>query len=334
MHREIHVKGRHGFTLIELLVVIAIIGVLIGLLLPAVQQVREAANRAKCQNNLKQIGLAAINYHDTNNGFPTATVWVGNPNGFFTSFGASSLVGLLPYLEQQGLYQAFQQTAISGSWSAGLGSPFAAPLSVLVCPSDSGIPSSAVVQDPSSNSYYALTSYRSNGSALAWTESGFWTDGVIVDQDGPIQITAITDGTSNTILFGEMSNFDPNWPQYNTVLTNAGFFPANYPINLILVSMWSSVTAGSGHYSLNATLLAPPPADLIDALVALEGRGSTYGSSHPQGANFVFCDGSVHFISNALNNAAMVTNASGESVTLLQALSTRSGGEVVDASQY
>src|SRR5262249_17906155 len=151
----IRIRGRNGFTLIELLVVIAIIAVLIGLLLPAVQKVREAAARTQCQNNLKQLGLAAATYHDTNNGFPVVGV-----------ADSTSFVLLLPYLEQQGLYQALYQQVSSGITSGGLGSPFATPLSVLACPSDSGIPSPAVVQDPTDGNYWAVTSYRPNVSGV------------------------------------------------------------------------------------------------------------------------------------------------------------------------
>jgi prepilin-type N-terminal cleavage/methylation domain-containing protein/prepilin-type processing-associated H-X9-DG protein len=328
MGRKFYAAGRNGFTLIELLVVIAIIAILIGLLLPAVQKVREAAARAQCSNNLKQIGLACANYHDVNNGFPEFT------GG---DLGLPSFVALLPYLEQQGLYQAFQQ-AMSGS-ASGTVDPFATPVSILACPSDSGIPSPPVVQDPrGSGVYYAVTSYRPNCSALRVTDSNFGTDGVLVEPpwwggNGSVQITAITDGTSNTILFGELSNFEPNWPQYQAVLSD--FFPANYPMSLALGSQWSSsAPEGTGGYSLNSPLSLPAPTDFLTAIFALEARGTTFGSGHIQGANFVFCDGSVHFLSNAINNAAMITNASGGSVTLLQALSTRAGGEVIDGSQY
>jgi prepilin-type N-terminal cleavage/methylation domain-containing protein len=99
MRRAFNLRVQKGFTLIELLVVIAIIAVLIGLLLPAVQKVREAANRMKCQNNLKQLSLAALNYQDVNGSFPGV-----DPGSYY------SFVLLLPYLEQQPLYQQFAAT--------------------------------------------------------------------------------------------------------------------------------------------------------------------------------------------------------------------------------
>jgi prepilin-type N-terminal cleavage/methylation domain-containing protein/prepilin-type processing-associated H-X9-DG protein len=316
---EIYIRRRYGFTLIELLVVIAIIAILIGLLLPAVQKVREAANSAKCQNNLKQIGLAAVNYHDANNGFPTDSGWNDN---------VPSFVLLLPYLEQQALYQALYQQVTSGNFPSGPDSPFATPVSVLACPSDSGIPSPPVVQDPTSGNYWAMTSYRPNGSGLSFFDPGWNLDGVVIpDPNGPVQITAITDGTSNTILFGEFSNFDPNWPQYISFFGS----PANYPFSLAAPSTWTIANGGvlprfvaSGSNPLNTPLLSPAPTDSTALLTVLIARVQTYGSGHTQGANFVFCDGSVHFLSNGINNTT----------GLLPALSTRAGGEVIDGSAF
>ena len=115
MDRLTYIRGyrapsRTGFTLIELLVVIAIIAVLIGLLLPAIQKVREAANRANCSNNLKQIGLAFHNYHDTNGAFPTTFKLLPDPDptvlpDFAAKYGVSAFVLILPYLEQESLYR-------------------------------------------------------------------------------------------------------------------------------------------------------------------------------------------------------------------------------------
>jgi prepilin-type N-terminal cleavage/methylation domain-containing protein/prepilin-type processing-associated H-X9-DG protein len=348
------VDRNRAFTLIELLVVIAIIAVLIGLLLPAVQKVRESANRAKCQNNLKQISLAAVNYHDTNNGFPTVSDWwwVGPTPPWFGNTTVSVFVLLLPYLEQQGLYQALQeQITVAGNLGGGAGSPFATPIPTLSCPSDSGIPSPAVVT--TDNVYFtAVTSYRGNYGSLeipadigsnspnpgqfGW---GSVTDGVVVETSnggwgkGPISITTITDGSSNTFLFGETSNFDPNWGAYTSYFGST----ANYPYSAFFSNCWTGLPRGSGGYPLNSLL--PMPVDGTTALLAYYARNSTYGSGHPQGANFVFCDGSVHFISNSINNAALVPGVSMATgaptmMTLLQALSTTAGGEVVDGSQF
>jgi prepilin-type processing-associated H-X9-DG protein len=115
-------------------------------------------------------------------------------------------------------------------------------------------------------------------------------------------------------------------------MTALGWLPANYPL-----SLWSSQWANfnfwpvtSGNYPLNSLLPSAPPTDVYNAILP---RTWTYGSGHTQGANFVFCDGSVHFISNAINNAATLSSSYG-SVTFLGALCTRDGGEVVDAWQY
>jgi prepilin-type processing-associated H-X9-DG protein len=137
-----------------------------------------------------------------------------------------------------------------------------------------------------------------------------------------IQVLAITDGTSNTILFGEASNFEPKWPQYAPSLGSA----VNTPYS-VAGSVWTkpgvATAVGSGYYPLNSSNLPlPPPTDTFVYVVFV--RFTTYGSGHLQGANFVFCDGSVHFLSNAINNTA----------GLLSALSTRAGGEVIDDSAF
>jgi prepilin-type processing-associated H-X9-DG protein len=149
---------------------------------------------------------------------------------------------------------------------------------------------------------------------------------------GPVQITTITDGTSNTILFGECSNFDPNWPQYAPALG----YPANYPLSLVMSEYTGQLHSlfASGYFPLNYLLPSSPPTDPSIVWELPYQRTFNYGSGHTQGANFVFCDGSVHFISNAINNAATVSSSYGGSLPLLGALCTRDGGEVVNAAQY
>jgi prepilin-type N-terminal cleavage/methylation domain-containing protein/prepilin-type processing-associated H-X9-DG protein len=314
MRGEIHVRGRNGFTLIELLVVIAIIAVLIALLLPAIQKVREEASRAQCLNNLKQISLAAINYHDTYQTFPALT-YTARGSQRYTGYESPFIV-LLPFLEQQSLYQQLyslaqaNNTAMGNDWTliGTPGNPYSTPLAVLVCPS-SGYPSPPTVVDSSYNLYVGLASYLANYASY-YAPLGPY-DGVIY----PIQVSilggglsapfvslsAITDGSSNTILFGE---------------------------TLLLGNYWSGITG-----SLDAGGDIPLNFLYDGSYVARE-----YCSRHTQGANFAFCDGSVRFISNAINNAATVPGVDPDGqpamVTLLQALSSRAGGEVVDASQY
>src|SRR5262245_62662117 len=152
---------RRGFTLVELLVVIAIIAILIGLLLPAVQKVREAASRMKYANNLKQIGLAAQAYHGTHEKFP-AGVYQLSFAAAPRFRGVTLFVGLMPYLEQDNLVRDWDTVDPLLNTAGGANSRTAKVLPVLVCPSDV-LPANPV--DGGSGRWYGLTSYGGNGGA-------------------------------------------------------------------------------------------------------------------------------------------------------------------------
>jgi prepilin-type N-terminal cleavage/methylation domain-containing protein/prepilin-type processing-associated H-X9-DG protein len=306
-------RSRGGFTLIELLVVIAIIAVLISLLLPAVQKVREAASRAKCLNNLKQLALACHNYHDANQRFPWANA--DYPN---------ELIPLLPFLEQQALYQQLKDTSPFPFTADPTipGGPCSTPLSVLACPSDA-LPSPPTAYIPSFNIYVGLTSYAGNYGALSNGDINEGLDGVFVPAGmgaGPVSILGITDGTSNTILFGERYNTDPNWNAYATAIGSLfGWTDVPPFYGLYSCSLTAAIDGPlcSGFYPLNFSL-PPCPGGNCD-LNQVGAKGWSFGSGHPGGANFALCDGSVRFLSNAVNNTP----------TLLPALCTRAGGEVI-----
>ena len=205
---------RRGFTLIELLVVIAIIAILIALLLPAVQQAREAARRTQCKNNLKQIGLALHNYHDSHLVFPTSH-FVGNvlrPGYDFTHWAWASMI--LPYVDQAPLYNRFQAGPLSPKQAYAIDSKlFTTPLEVFICPSDPEAPTNRnrpfrIIGQPGQPEVFIA---KSNYPGVAGDEENNAGRGVFHTDSTCARIRDITDGTSNTLLVGERRSPEGQW---------------------------------------------------------------------------------------------------------------------------
>ena len=296
---------RTGFTLIELLVVIAIIAILIGLLLPAVQKVREAASRAKCLNNLKQLALAAHNYHDVNNNFPGAT-YLYPVSAMPPTQGYTVFVSLLPFLEQQNLYQVwnFTNPRLNGATVA---SPAANVLSVLVCSSDLILQNPYAAPKPP-DTFWGITSYGGNGGSQAYPIAS--ADGIFFAV-GPasspvrsaVRIADVTDGLSNTLLFGERYHRDPNFD----ALVAAGSGGASDQISGY--GWWGSFGTGavtdvteSAFAPLNYLVGSAPS----DPTTAVNMRINAWGSGHISGANFARADGSITFIANSIPQAVLL----------------------------
>jgi prepilin-type N-terminal cleavage/methylation domain-containing protein/prepilin-type processing-associated H-X9-DG protein len=320
MSRSLPFETRRGFTLIELLVVIGIIAVLVGLLLPAVQKVREAANRMTCLNNLKQIGLAAHNHHGDHGKFPVGMRLPVDVSGRPTG-GTNLWVELLPYFEQDNLYKRWDYHDNRNNVTGGRNATQAQVIKILLCPSDPlpepVVQLTAEAAPPWSMGFYGMTSYGGNAGRRSFHPGGPPTfprltrDGIFF-LDICIRLGDITDGTSSTLLFGERFHHDPEFDRRKPL-----FFPLNGPF--VGWGKWGFVAKGMGQ----ATLSTPAP---INYRVPPEGDHSTvedrycaFGSGHPGGANFTFADGSVRFLSDRM------------SLPALQALSTRSGGEVASA---
>jgi prepilin-type N-terminal cleavage/methylation domain-containing protein/prepilin-type processing-associated H-X9-DG protein len=291
-------RTRHrGFTLIELLVVIAIIAILIGLLLPAVQKVREAAARMSCQNKLKQIALALHNYHDANGKFPAGGDSTANPNFSVSTWCSSETdnkkarapwsVMILPYLEDQALFGQFNVTkAFTSSSNVAGDAPnvtaFALSNSKFQCPSDPN--SGAGVNN---SNYFGV---QGGGSTPDCSTQGgqrvFYRNGILFFKS-QVKITEVTDGTSNTFLVGE---------------TKYGLTPTGRSDKIH--TAWSS---GMKIDDFGAPLVLAAAKEGINSVAGSGGTVDTlnihsrlFGSFHTSGCNFALADGSVRFVTDTI----------------------------------
>jgi len=358
---------RRGFTLIELLVVISIIAVLISLLLPAVQSAREAARRAQCTNNLKQIALACHNYESATGSFPMGNVVT---NVIADGFGAactqvkeySAFCYILPYMEQGAGYNSYNfiwpTNLNSLNITVSQGTNLTAGTQLLasyICPSDQP----ALPIDP--NTWHVAVSQGSYGENRGRIEniSIYWSNnaGVITKYqntcgfgggdgmfmpESVVHVAEVTDGLSNTFLFGEMSRFAGEPPSawmwsnmldywydttWNTSSATPGYRITGGAFVIPALNSPPDTTRNSALFyaCFSANVIFPP--DWLNNAQIPGGPCNSLGqwgfrSFHPGGGNFSFADGSVRFIKNSIN---LVT---------YRALGTRNVGEIISADQY
>jgi prepilin-type N-terminal cleavage/methylation domain-containing protein/prepilin-type processing-associated H-X9-DG protein len=309
---------RRAFTLIELLVVIAIIGVLIALLLPAVQKVREAANRAKCQNNLKQLALATFNFEDSYHHFPPAVhckataqfppTWEPTRMVGSQAWGKSYslMFALMPYFEQENL----QRNVDTGNdlytangydsqynYSRGPSSLGAQVIKILICPSDHL--EDPVQKYPANNPtyYLGLSSYAGNGGRISAYYGSATQDGVFCI-NSRTRIADITDGTSNTVFFGERDHGDPTYDRlYPTEPLASSWGGWAWANETSLQDM--TLSSGTARDPTPINYVVPPEVTSDPGYVYKDRRHRAFGSGHPSGANFAFVDGSVRFLTNS-----------------------------------
>lgn len=311
-----------GFTLIELLVVIAVIGILIALLLPAVQQAREAARRTQCRNHLKQIGLALHNYHDVFSVFPAGQYFCvpgTNCQGWANHvYGWGWSTSILPYMEQGPLFsQLDMESPMSDAGAGTFANPGSSSNRVLIksrlsafhCPSDAtrhdlrpaaNCPASGTGGADACGSI-ATSNYVVNGGAFTGFHSPqqaaytpLRANGVF-GRDSRIRIRDILDGTSNTVLAGESIHWPP--------LANGAVFPFNPTLFGNYAGTHSRAGATLALLRVGSRRLNP------SSLASTQVRRRAFSSFHEGGALFAMSDGSVRFISENIDNSEREYNS-------------------------
>jgi len=347
-------RKHSGFTLIELLVVIAIIAVLIALLLPAVQSAREAARRAQCINNLKQIGLALHNYHSSIDSFPFGEV--APSNGAWQYWGTLAL--LAPYMEQSSAFNTLNFMSFSPA-DAPNTTTYNMKVAMFLCPSD-GARDGGIANNykASTGTYARVQGPGANGQGAGRQTNGVFTTGLVTG------VRDCIDGTSNTIAFGEQAGGDGQQTKWTisdgvgggqagwdlnsaTGITGNAQDPTEFPMFKTMErtcdtygyrkavsgndAVWAGRywTIGGFNFSMFNTIQPPNGPHVMGCRSDCspgcwpEQNGPAMATSyHSGGANFTFADGSVKFLKNSISQQTYM------------AIGTRNGGEVVSADAY
>jgi prepilin-type processing-associated H-X9-DG protein len=329
-HRRVHVLSGNrclmGFAMIELLVVITIIGLLVAILLPAVQLAREAARRVQCANQLRQLAVAAHDYHVSWQSFPPG---VDRNN---TSKKSSLFVFLLPHIENGNFYEQWSEPNADRDALAGT------VLSGLVCPADL-IPHNPVLH----GTYYGLTSYGGSGGTRSFSPCSSTDPGCSLKADGvffevgtfarpvagqtTVSLAAISDGASQTLLLGERSHDDPNFDSFASrrwgkgqTLGEYGFWTGscgNYALADATLSSYAPLNYRVPGSYANRVAMNPAVGSSSAFAYYEDLRLCAFGSQHADGANCAMADGSVRLVDDSI------------SLATLRALSTRAGDEIV-----